>query len=104
MNLSNSDLLVMSACETGLAQIKKNDDMIGLVRGFLYAGIPSVIASLWKVNDLATYKLMTDFYQFLSQNKGKAESLRLAQKEMISTAAFNHPFFWSAFNLNGFGE
>ncbi|MBU2506067.1 MAG: CHAT domain-containing protein [Bacteroidetes bacterium] len=57
--------------------------MIGLVRGFLYAGIPSAIASLWKVDDLATYKLMTDFYRYLSQNKGKAESLLRFQPSVL---------------------
>jgi CHAT domain-containing protein len=62
LNLTSTELVVLSACETGLAKIKQNDDVIGLVRGFFFAGSSNVIASLWKVNDTATSKLMINFY------------------------------------------
>ncbi|MCF8260480.1 MAG: CHAT domain-containing protein [Melioribacteraceae bacterium] len=103
INMPNTELVVMSACETGLAQIKKNDDMIGLVRGFLYAGVPNVVASLWKVDDIATSRLMTNFYKFLNNGLNKVDALRSAQSELINSAEFNHPFYWSAFIMNGYG-
>jgi CHAT domain-containing protein len=102
IDLTNTDLVVMSACETALAQIKKNDDMIGLVRGFLYTGAPSVVASLWKVDDNATYQLMTKFYMYLKQGDAKVDALRKAQKDMIGDSKFDHPFYWAAFALNGY--
>ncbi|MBD3410683.1 MAG: CHAT domain-containing protein [Ignavibacteriales bacterium] len=102
VDLTNTDLVVMSACETALAQIKKNDDMVGLVRGFLYTGVPSVVASLWKVDDNATYQLMTKFYMYLKQGDAKIDALRKAQRDMIDDPKFDHPFYWAAFALNGY--
>lgn len=104
VDMSHTNLVIMSACETGLAQIKKNDDMVGLVRGFLNAGVPSVIASLWKVDDNATFKLMSRFYHYLSLGFNKAEALKRSQNELIESPNFNHPFYWAAFGLNGYGK
>ncbi|MCF8242893.1 MAG: CHAT domain-containing protein [Melioribacteraceae bacterium] len=104
LKLFNTDLVVMSACETALSQIKKNDDMIGLVRGFLYAGVPSIIASLWKVDDNATFELMRNFYLYLNQGLDKGEALRKAQISLIQSQNYTHPFYWAAFTLNGRAE
>jgi CHAT domain-containing protein len=104
LDLVRTKLVVLSACQTGLAQIKKNDDMTGLVRGFLYAGVPSVIASLWQVDDQSTFILMTRFYYYLNQGFSKAESLQKAQIELIKSQDYSHPYFWSAFCLNGYGD
>jgi CHAT domain-containing protein len=103
MDLSHTSLVVLSACETGLAKIKKNDDVIGLVRGFFYAGAPSIIASLWKVDDAATMFLMSNFHQLNRGGKTKSASLREAQLKTLQNPESSHPFFWAAFVLYGNG-
>ncbi|MEK7340788.1 MAG: CHAT domain-containing protein, partial [Candidatus Binatota bacterium] len=97
----DADLVTLSACETGLGKISNGDDVVGLTRGFLYAGSRSIIASLWKVDDLSTSQLMTQFYSTLQQSN-KREALRQAQLEIQKT--YPHPFFWAAFQLTGNGK
>ncbi len=104
LKLSKCNLVVLSACESGLAKVKKNDDLIGLVRGFLYAGSPGVIASLWKVDDAATSFLMERLYFYLSNNFSRGEALQKAQMDTMQSPLFSHPYFWSAFQLNGVGR
>ncbi len=94
----NADLVTLSACETGLGQINSGDDVVGLTRGFLYAGSSSVVASLWQVDDEATSQLMIRFYAELAQ-KSKIDALRAAQLEVKKK--YPHPYFWSAFYLTG---
>jgi CHAT domain-containing protein len=95
------DLVTLSACETGLGKISNGDDVVGLNRGFLYAGSRSVVGSLWSVDDEATAALMKAFYINLA-TRSKREALRQAQ---ISTRQnFPHPFFWAAFQLTGQSE
>lgn len=94
----NADLVTLSACETGLGQINSGDDVVGLTRGFLYAGSSSVVASLWQVDDEATSQLMIRFYAELAQ-KSKMDALRAAQIEVKKK--YPHPYFWSAFYLTG---
>ena len=94
----NADLVTLSACETGLGEIASGDDVVGLTRGFLYAGASSIVASLWKVDDQATSDLMRAFYLNLSK-MGKLDALRGAQLE--TKAKYSHPFFWAAFQLLG---
>ena len=94
----NADLVTLSACETGLGDVENGDDVIGLTRGFLYAGAKSIVASLWPVSDKATAYLMKRFYANLKKMP-RASALRRA---LIATKEkFQHPFFWSAFNLTG---
>jgi len=76
----DANLVTLSACETGLSKIANGDDLVGLTRGFLYAGSSSIVASLWKVDDLATSQLMTRFYTELDKTN-KREALRKAQLE-----------------------
>ena len=78
---------------------KRGDDMIGLTRAFMYAGAPTVIASLWKVDDLATYEFMTAFYEQLQHGKSKAAALRNAQK--LTRQTYPYPYYWAAFMLTG---
>ena len=104
LNLVNTNLVVLSACETGLSQIKKNDDVIGLVRGFLYAGVPSTVASLWKVDDAATSLLMSNFHLLLKVGNTKEEALRKAQLQLLKNPDTAHPFYWAAFVLYGNGK
>jgi len=94
----DADLVTLSACETGLGKIASGDDVIGLTRGFLFAGASTVVASLWQVDDRATAELMTRFYEKL-KSTDKREALRQAQ--FATRQKFPHPFFWAAFQLTG---
>lgn len=94
----DADLVTLSACETGLGRIASGDDVVGLTRGFLYAGASSVVASLWSVEDKATAGLMGAFYANLS-TRDKQEALREAQ--LATRKAAPHPFYWAAFQLIG---
>jgi CHAT domain-containing protein/Tfp pilus assembly protein PilF len=99
LKLEATDLVVLSACQTQLGQTSYGDDVVGLNRAFLFAGAPSVIASLWSVDDAATEKLMTAFYRNRRAGRPKAEALRAAQAEVRQ--AYPHPYYWAAFVLNG---
>jgi CHAT domain-containing protein len=94
----NADLVTLSACETGLGKVNNGDDVVGLIRGFLYAGSNSIVASLWEVDDRATSLLMAEFYANLKKTD-KREALRRAQ--LTAKQQFPHPFFWAAFQLTG---
>lgn len=100
MRLS-ADLVTLSACETGMGKVLSGDDVVGLTRGFLYAGANSIVASLWPVSDDETKFLMTSFYSNLKKMP-KVEALRQAQLE--TKKKYPHPFFWSAFQLTGMGK
>jgi CHAT domain-containing protein len=98
----SADLAVLSACRTGLGKEVKGEGLVGLTRGFMYAGVPRVIASLWKVEDAATRDLMTLFYQKLFGDKMRpAAALRAAQVEMMKRKTRRAPFFWGAFVIQG---
>jgi len=94
----DAELVTLSACETGLGKVASGDDVIGLTRGFLYAGARSIVASLWEVDDAATEQLMVSFYRNLEAHD-KREALRLAQIE--TRANYPHPMFWAAFQIVG---
>lgn len=99
---SNTNLVVLSACQTQIGQLSRGDEIIGLSRAFLYAGTPNVMASLWNIDDRATSALMEHFYSYLQQgNLTKAEALQNAQREIRS--AYPHPYYWAAFVLTGDG-
>jgi CHAT domain-containing protein len=91
------ELITLSACETGRAEIGPGDELIGLGRGFLIAGAGAVAASLWRVPDSATVQLMTRFYQGLAAGNSKVRALRCAQRALRHL----HPAFWGAFQLVG---
>jgi CHAT domain-containing protein len=92
------DLVTLSACETALGRVANGDDVIGLTRGFLYAGARSIVASLWEVDDAATEQLMVSFYKNLEAHT-KREALRLAQIE--TRKSYPQPAFWAAFQIMG---
>lgn len=101
LNLS-ADLVVLSACQTALGKEIKGEGLIGLTRGFMYAGSPRVVASLWKVDDVATAELMKLFYQKMLQEKMRpAAALRAAKVEMRKQKRWNAPFYWAAFEIQG---
>jgi CHAT domain-containing protein/Tfp pilus assembly protein PilF len=98
----NADLVVLSACETGLGKEIKGEGLIGLVRGFMYSGAPRVIASLWTVDDLATAELMKLFYQrMFKDGLPPGAALRAAQLEMSGQERWASPYFWAGFVLHG---
>jgi CHAT domain-containing protein len=98
----HASLVVLSACETALGTLSQGDELTGLTRAFIYAGTPSIITTLWQVNDRASYELMQVFYRRLKAGQGKAEALRQAQ--LATLAKYPHPYFWAAYQLTGEGR
>src|SRR6185503_5956248 len=96
------DLVVLSACRTGLGKDVRGEGLIGLTRGFMHAGASSVVASLWKVDDEATAELMKDFYaNMLQKGMAPAEALRAAQNVVRQNPMWQSPHFWAGFTLQG---
>ena len=97
-----AELVVLSACNTGLGKDVKGEGLIGLTRGFMHAGAARVLASLWKVDDEATAELMKTFYgEMLREKKSPAAALRAAQSAMWRQKRWRAPYFWAAFVLQG---
>ena len=95
-------MVVLSACQTGLGKQVENEGLIGLTRGFLANGTPRVIATLWKVDDVATAEFMSRFYRVLiKEKKLPSSALRAAQNEMRQIPRFSHPRYWAGFVLTG---
>jgi CHAT domain-containing protein len=96
------DLVVLSACQTGLGKEIRGEGIVGLTRGFMYAGALRVVASLWKVDDAATADLMKRFYRgMLGKGLRPAAALREAQVEMWNQERWRSPYYWAAFVLQG---
>jgi len=101
MNIK-ANLLVLSACETGLNEQKPGDELIGLTRAFLYSGTKSIMVSLWSVSADSTLKLMESFYKKIKKEKmNKAEALQKAQIEIMHDEQYSHPYYWAPFILIG---
>jgi CHAT domain-containing protein len=101
-----AELVVLSACQTGLGDLKQSEGTVGLQRAFLAKGARSVLVSLWSVSDEATDLLMRGFYTHWLEDEdspSKAEALRRAQEDVRVTPGFEHPRFWAAFQLVGAG-
>ncbi|MBK9314787.1 MAG: tetratricopeptide repeat protein [Acidobacteria bacterium] len=97
-----AEVVVLSACETGLGKEIRGEGLVGLTRGFMYAGAPRVVVSLWSVNDKATAELMGAFYRhMLAEGMRPAAALRAAQIEMLQKPHWQSPYFWAAFVLQG---
>ena len=95
-------MVTLSACETGLGTVLTGDDVVGLTRGFLYAGASNIVASLWQVDDDATTMLMQNYYRRLDTGEPKRHALRHAQ--LATREKYPHPFFWAAFFITGNGR
>jgi CHAT domain-containing protein len=97
-----ADLAVLSACRTALGREIRGEGLLGLTRGFMYAGVPRVVASLWNVDDRATAQLMKHFYTaMLKKDRPAAAALREAQIAMWNTRRWRSPFYWAAFVAQG---
>jgi CHAT domain-containing protein len=94
-----AELTTLSACETGMSAVCEGDELLGLARGFLYAGTPSLVVSLWTVNDRSTAQLMRRFYAEMQAGMSKSAALRAAILEV--KASFPHPYYWAPFILLG---
>ncbi|HWN42206.1 MAG TPA: CHAT domain-containing tetratricopeptide repeat protein [Thermoanaerobaculia bacterium] len=97
-----ADLVVLSACETALGQEIRGEGLVGLTRGFMYAGAARVLASLWSVDDRATSVLMKSFYgHMISGGMSPAAALRQTQSEMAHSSRWSSPYYWAGFSLQG---
>jgi CHAT domain-containing protein/tetratricopeptide (TPR) repeat protein len=97
-----ADLVVLSACQTALGQEIRGEGLVGLTRGFMYAGAERVLASLWSVEDRATAELMKRFYRALLVEKMRpAAALRQAQLDMAKDPRWSSPYYWAGFSLQG---
>ncbi|MDP1676303.1 MAG: tetratricopeptide repeat protein [Bacteroidota bacterium] len=97
----NADLVVLSACETGLGTIVKGEGILGFTRGFMYSGAQNLLVSLWQVADKSTAELMVQFYQNIFKKQSYPTALRNAKLEMIKQGKYAHPVEWSPFVLTG---
>ena len=98
----SADLVVLSACQTALGKEVRGEGLVGLTRGFMYAGAPRVVASLWQIDDRATAEFMKRFYEgMLGQKLRPAAALRAAQASMSRDSRWHQPHYWAAFTLQG---
>lgn len=101
LNLWGTKLVVLSACDTGIGEVKNGEGVYGLRRAFTQAGTETLVMSLWAVSDYTTRELMTNYYKNLKQGSGRGASLRQVQLEMLKRKGREHPFYWAAFIQSG---
>jgi len=100
----DADIAILSACDTARGRMTRGEGINGLLRSFFIAGVPTVVASLWPVQDRPTASLMGDFHRSLRDGERPATALARAQRAMIANEATRHPFYWSAFAVYGDSE
>jgi CHAT domain-containing protein/Tfp pilus assembly protein PilF len=101
LDLWGTKLVVLSACDTGVGEVKNGDGVYGLRRALVLAGSESQVMSLWSVNDEATRDLMIDYYTRLQAGGGRAEALRQVQLKMLASKNRQHPYYWASFIQSG---
>jgi CHAT domain-containing protein len=101
LNLRGTQLVVLSACETGLGDVTNGEGVYGLRRAFVMAGSASQVLSLWKVDDQGTKDWMVAYYQQLLQREGRGQALRQTQLQMLGSNSYGHPYYWAAFIPSG---
>jgi CHAT domain-containing protein/tetratricopeptide (TPR) repeat protein len=97
LNLWGTKLVTLSACDTGVGEVKNGEGVYGLRRAFFIAGAETVVMSLWPVSDSVTRELMSSYYRGLKAGLGRGEALRQAQLAMLSRKGREHPFYWASF-------
>ncbi len=100
----DADLVVLSACNTAVGNIKKGEGLVNVSRAFTYAGIPSTVTSLWEVPDKETSQIMISFYNYLKEGKAKNEALQQAKLDYLNTVnedLLKHPYYWAGFIISG---
>ena len=100
----NSDLVALSACQTGLGQFIKGEGIVGLSRAFFHAGTSSAIISLWAVHDQATSQFMERYYLHLRASKSIMDALQKTKIEMIDSGVLSHPYYWAGFVVTGHSD
>lgn len=103
LDLAGTNLVVLSGCGTALGNLTGGDDLTGFTRAFLYAGAPSVLATLWPVDDEASSALMASFHRHLRQGAAPAKALQAAQSEIESKEKWRSPYYWAGYILTGDG-
>lgn len=101
LDLWGTQLVVLSACETGVGKVTEGDGVHGLRRALVIAGAETLVMSLWQVDDKATRELMTGYYQRLRQGEGRSEALRQVQLKMLRSERHSHPYYWASFVPTG---
>ncbi|MDI1446636.1 CHAT domain-containing protein [Polyangium sp. 6x1] len=101
LDLWGTKLVVLSACETGLGDVQRGEGVYGLRRALVVAGAESLVASLWKVADEETQRLMVNYYQRITKGSGRSSALRDVQLAMLADAPTSHPYFWASFGVFG---
>jgi len=101
----NAQMTVLSSCSSGFGKMQKGEGMMSLARGFIYAGCPSIVMTLWQVSDKSSSELMTSFYRYLKRGRSKQEAMRLAKIDYLESAddLTSNPYFWSGFVVVGDG-
>jgi CHAT domain-containing protein/tetratricopeptide (TPR) repeat protein len=97
LNLWGTKLVTLSACDTGVGEVKNGEGVYGLRRAFVIAGAETVVMSLWPVSDYVTRELMTSYYRGLKAGLGRGDALRQAQLAMLNRKGREHPFYWASF-------
>ncbi len=100
----NADLAVLSACNTGAGALKNGEGLINVSKAFTYAGVPSLVTSLWSVPDKETAEIMVSFYTYLKEGKSKNEALQMAKLDYLTNAndeLLKHPYYWAGFVVSG---
>jgi CHAT domain-containing protein len=93
--------VTLSACDTGVGEVKNGDGVHGLRRALVLAGAEAQIMSLWAVSDKATRELMVPYYRMLQDGQGRGEALRRVQLEMLKNVNRRHPYYWASFIQSG---
>src|SRR5215467_6173237 len=101
LNLWGTKLVTLSACDTGVGEVKDGEGVYGLRRAFFLAGTETLVMSLWPVSDRVTRDMMTEYYTGLKQGLGRGEALRQAELAMLKEKGRNHPFYWASFIQSG---
>ena len=93
--------MTLSACDTGLGEVRTGEGVYGLRRAFFLAGTQSLVMSLWPVSDAVTREMMVDYYTGLKRGLGRGEALRQAELAMLKRKGRQHPFYWASFIESG---